>query len=730
MKQEHISEIKGVVIIAVSILIMASLISWTPQDIPFYSSQPNMPAKNFVGIFGAYLSGVLFFLFGISSFLIPLFLFYVGLNYFVRKNIQRPCDKIIGILLLIFSVCGILGIWLGSNKFNLTGFLGLLISNALISFTGTLGGLLILSVVGILSVVLITEVLIASVFVRIKDWWNLRILTQDKKPIFEKNLKMTGIKTKFVRPVRASVKIDSGFHFKKRPLQPVASRPEDVREEKQDKKPDYIFPPIDLFDIPPPIEQRKIEEDLKKNAQILEDTLKDFAVEVKVVQVDRGPVITLYQIQPASGVKVSRIVQLCDDIALNMKAESVRIVAPIPGKSTVGIELPNTQSTLVYLRDILESSEFKSTDAKLPLALGKDIAGKSVVSDLIDMPHLLIAGTTGSGKTVCINSLISSFIFRIHPRDLKFLLIDPKMVEMSMFNNLPHLLCPVLIDAKKTSIALMWLVQEMERRFKIFSNVGARDIEMYNSKISGKQLQSKNGLEYKRIPFIVVVIDELADLMMTVKDEVEAAIQRLTQLSRAVGIHLIVATQRPSVDVITGVIKANCPARISFQVSSKVDSRTVLDMNGAEKLLGKGDLLFLRPGTSKPIRAQGSLVNDEEVQRLVGFVKSQTQPSYEQTLLNSIRSDKHLFAGSVADDELYDDGLQIVLSTGTASVSVLQRKMRLSYQRAARLIDLMEERGIVGPYRGSKPREILVDIPAGQVEKKGKDENIVSENKG
>jgi S-DNA-T family DNA segregation ATPase FtsK/SpoIIIE len=655
------------------------------------------------------------------------------LNCFIGREIQRWIDKIIGIGLLIVSISGGTGIFFEdpATRFRLSGFFGISISNILVSLTGGIGAPIILISLGILSIVLITEVLIAGSFVKAKDWWRLRLLRQEFVLPAQKKIRITGVRSAPTLPFISTNK-QREFHFKSKPKQDRQSISvvEPVDKNIPSTSVDYSFPSIDLFNIPPPVEQRKIEEDLKKSAQVLEDTLKDFSVETKVVQVDRGPVITLYQIQPASGVKVSRIVQLSDDIALNMKAESVRIVAPIPGKSTVGVEVPNTQSTLVYLRDILESPEFKDTQGTLPLVLGKDIAGRPVVSDLTDMPHLLIAGTTGSGKTVAINSIISSLIFKIHPDNLKLLLVDPKMVEMAVYNNIPHLLCPVLTDAKKTSMALGWLVQEMEKRFRLFSHIGARDIRMYNEKINSNKTLSEVefSYEHKRMPFIVVVVDELADLMMVARDDVESAIQRLTQLSRAVGIHLVVATQRPSVDVITGVIKANCPARVSFQVSSKVDSRTVLDMNGAEKLLGKGDLLFLRPGTSKPIRAQGALVSDEEVQRLADFIKTQKQPLYDPELLNAIKIEKQSQGGSVADDELYDDALQIVLSTGMASASVLQRKMRLSYQRAARLIDLMEERGIVGPYRGSKPREILVDIE--HIKKRGEDENIGSENQG
>ena len=375
-----------------------------------------------------------------------------------------------------------------------------------------------------------------------------------------------------------------------------------------------------MLDVPPPPEERQIKEDLEGNARVLEDTLGDFGISARVTDIERGPIITRYELEPAPGVKLSRIITLSDDIALNMKAQSVRILAPIPGKDRVGIEVPNTQGSFVYLKEVFSSAEFQSNKAALALALGKDITGKPIVTDLDDIPHLLIAGTTGSGKTVCVNSLILSLIFRNSPTDLKFVMIDPKMVELMPFNGLPHLLCPVVTDSKKAYTALNWVVSEMEERYQLLAKVSARNIELYNEK-QEKEKQDK-------LPYIVVIVDEFADLMSVARDQTETAVQRLAQLSRAVGIHLILATQRPSVNVITGVIKANLPARISFKVASKVDSRTVLDMNGADKLLGKGDMLFLRPGESKPIRIQGALVGDKEIERVVSFIKSQAEPAY------------------------------------------------------------------------------------------------------
>ena len=460
---------------------------------------------------------------------------------------------------------------------------------------------------------------------------------------------------------------------------------------------DYNLPSLDLLTSPPPESERILYGDLESSARILEDTLQDFGIEAKVVNISKGPVITRYELQPAPGVKVNKITALSDDIALTMKATTVRIVAPIPGKSAVGIEVPNQSMSLVYIKEVLESSEYqkKAQFSKLAIALGKDISGKAVVAELGDMPHLLIAGTTGSGKTVCVNSLIMSMIYNATPDELKFIMVDPKMVELAIYNGLPHLLCPVVTDAKKAQGALSWAVNEMEQRYKILAKATARNIDAFNKKSDEK------------LPYIVIIIDELADIMLVSQQDVENAITRLAQLSRAVGIHIILATQRPSVDVVTGVIKANFPARISFKVASKVDSRTVLDMNGADKLLGKGDMLFLQPGREKPIRVQGTLLTDSEIEKVVSMVKQQREPFYDDEILEQQKKGVSGRAG-FDKDEFFDEAVKMVLETGQASVSMLQRRLRLGYTRAARLIDAMEEEGVVGSFRGSKPREILI----------------------
>jgi len=752
MRRESWDEIAGIVLFAIGAIVLLSLVSYTPDDLRIYTSLPHIPPHNFIRIFGALFSGMMFFLFGYASFVFPLFILAWSITKFLGKVPPKLILKVSStvILALVISALFFLGNWAETAKFERGGMLGHAISVFLMRYFGKIGAAVILVTLGILSVLISTEFLLTPYFVTLTEL--LRGSVTSFRELFAKR-RLSKLKErpswgrkKEVAPetrVEKEAKVLSkdkvwqtalnkvpeikiaptAVRPRERTAQPQESSLRTSRESpaKDSASWDFELPQLSLLDAPPPIEERKIKEDLEGNSRILEDTLRDFNIEAKVVRVERGPVVTLYELQPAPGVKINKISGLSDDIALVMKALSVRVVAPLPGRGTVGVEIPNTLTTVVYLKEILESREFQSTRAKLIIALGKDIAGNPLISDLQDMPHMLIAGATGSGKTVCVNTIIMSILFRSTPADVRFILIDPKMVELALFNGIPHLLCPVVTDAKKTSAALAWLVDEMEMRYRVFAHVGVRNIEAYNEKIdTGFKLseeefrdlsKNKNADAHrieldKHIPYIVVIIDELADLMLVASREIEEAITRLAQLSRAVGIHLILATQRPSVDVVTGVIKANFPARVSFQVASKVDSRTVLDMNGADKLLGKGDMLFLRPGTSKPIRAQGSLVSDEEIERAVEFLKQQRQPEYNAALLKE--AEKKLAGLSDVKDELYDEAVKVILDTGQASASILQRRLRLGYTRAARLVDMMEQEGIVGPPRGAKPREIFL----------------------
>ncbi|GHH96581.1 DNA translocase SpoIIIE [Neobacillus kokaensis] len=465
---------------------------------------------------------------------------------------------------------------------------------------------------------------------------------------------------------------------------------------------DYELPPFSLLKLPKKTDQTGEYELIHANAAKLERTFQSFGVKARVTQVHLGPAVTKYEVHPDVGVKVSKIVSLSDDLALALAAKDIRIEAPIPGKSAIGIEVPNSEIAMVSLREVLEATQHDKPEAKLLICLGRDITGEAVDAELNKMPHLLVAGATGSGKSVCINGIITSILMRAKPHEVKLMMIDPKMVELNVYNGIPHLLAPVVTDAKKASQALKKVVSEMERRYELFSYTGTRNIEGYNDHIRRHNLEEND--KQPLLPYIVVIVDELADLMMVASNDVEDSITRLAQMARAAGIHLIIATQRPSVDVITGVIKANIPSRIAFAVSSATDSRTILDMGGAEKLLGRGDMLFMPVGASKPVRVQGAFLSDQEVEDIVEFVISQQKAQYQDEM---IPDDIPEVTGAV-EDELYDEAVELIIEMQTASVSMLQRRFRIGYTRAARLIDEMEARGVVGPYEGSKPRAVLV----------------------
>ncbi|MBT2681414.1 DNA translocase FtsK [Bacillus sp. ISL-35] len=464
----------------------------------------------------------------------------------------------------------------------------------------------------------------------------------------------------------------------------------------------YELPPIDLLKLPNKTDQSGEYELIHANAAKLERTFHSFGVKARVTQVHLGPAVTKYEVHPDVGVKVSRIVSLNDDLALALAAKDIRIEAPIPGKSAIGIEVPNSEVAMVSLREVIESKQHNKPGSKLQIGLGRDITGEAVLAELNKMPHLLVAGATGSGKSVCINGIITSILMRAKPHEVKLMMIDPKMVELNVYNGVPHLLAPVVTDAKKASQALKKVVNEMERRYELFSHTGTRNIEGYNEYI--KRYNNEEEAKQPLLPFIVVIVDELADLMMVASSDVEDSITRLAQMARAAGIHLIIATQRPSVDVITGVIKANIPSRIAFAVSSMTDSRTILDMGGAEKLLGRGDMLFLPVGASKPVRVQGAFLSDDEVEEVVNYVIGQQKAQYQEEMIPEDVPENT----SEVEDDLYNDAVDLVVEMQTASVSMLQRRFRIGYSRAARLIDEMELRGIVGPYEGSKPRTVLV----------------------
>lgn len=719
------NEIQAIILFAIAIFILISFLTFDFYSLEQFTSKPASEAKNFAGICGACLGLVFFFIMGLSAYVIPILILSWALARFSGITPQKLYFKIFGTFFLIlassalFSICGGAD---NSFRFRLGGIIGLVFSDFLVKYLGRFGAILVIIVLFLLSVLLATEFLLipflAALGKRSKDLiLNLKDRSKTKREAAALTVKRSAFsstteeKLKILPgvnvPANVVIRRNSVVTKKSAPseaphLEPAAIKKEEPAADDRDvtlvQPREFNLPSLDLLDSPPPIEERKIKEDFEGNTKILEETLADFDIEAKVVAYNRGPVITRYELEPAPGVKIHRITSLSDNIALAMKAQSVRIVAPIPGKGTIGVEVPNSASTLVYLKEVLDSKEYKESKSKLKLALGKDIAGSPVIADLASMPHLLIAGATGSGKTVCINSLITSLLLNSTPEDVKFIMIDPKRVELAVFNDLPHLLSPVVTDHKKVASTLDWIVSEMDSRYELLAKSGVRNIDLYNAKY---------GQEGSSLPYIVLIIDELADLMMVAQAEVEGAITRLAQLSRAVGIHIILATQRPSVDVITGVIKANFPARISFKVASKVDSRTVLDMNGADKLLGRGDMLFVEPGASRPIRAQCSLISDEEIERITNFIKSQRTPEYVEDILEG--HSKPTFK-KLEKDDLYEEAVKMVLETRQASVSMLQRRLGLGYARAARMIDMMESEGIVGRLQGSKPRGILISL--------------------
>ncbi len=477
---------------------------------------------------------------------------------------------------------------------------------------------------------------------------------------------------------------------------------DEINKNKAKKKVVYKKPSIDLLTMPERANNAGVNEELKQKAKILDETLKNFGVDARVVQVTQGPAVTRYEVQPNVGVKVSKIVSLADDIALNLQAKSIRIEAPIPGKAAVGIEVENSVVNTVALKEIIQSKEFRNSKSKISFAVGKDIAGNPIVGNLKEMPHLLIAGATGSGKSVCINSIITSILYKASPDEVKLVLIDPKVVELGNYNGIPHLLIPVVTDPSKAAAALSWAVVEMTSRYKIFSEVGAKDLASFNQKMRAQKE------EESVLPQIVIIIDELADLMLVASKQVQETVQRIAQLGRAAGIHLIVATQRPSVDVITGVIKANIPARIAFAVSSGYDSKTILDAGGAEKLVGKGDMLYSPKGGVKPIRVQGTFVSEEDVNAVIDSIKEQVEENdYSQEVIDSINNGGSFEMDDDAD-ELLPEAIEFVVQAGQASVSMLQRRFRIGYNRSARIVDQMEERGIVGPQDGARPRKVLI----------------------
>ena len=733
-------EIWGVVLCLTALLITLSLISYSASDRSLNTPSGAVDTHNWGGFIGALLADLLLQSLGITAYLVPIFLCVAAIRMF-RANYQGiQLTKAVAYAVLLLSFGVILSVMIDTESARDAGGIigGFLNESVLVPLFGRLSAVLIACFTMLLSVMVLTQYSLLDLIGHTKkSFVDLRksfvpAINNRLKELKEKNDKRKGENTKKEKkdyvppPIVLKDEIKDELAIKK-PQKKPALPPEQFKLPEIGEG--YKLPPSELLD-PPEGEQFKIDkETLHANSLILQKKLEDFGVEGEVVAVRPGPVITMYEFKPAAGVKVRRIVMLADDLAMALRAVSVRILAPIPGESVVGIEIPNPRRETVYLREVIESDSYRSTESKITLALGKDIGGTPFASDLARMPHLLVAGATGTGKSVSINAMILSILFKSSPQDVKFIMVDPKMLELTVYEDIPHLLVPVVTDPKKAAAALFWAMDEMDRRYRLMRDKGARNIDNYNRTLEreagskksvidlmepetaedsaiGGNLSANAPLLHEKLPRIVIIIDELADLMMTVGRDIEEYITRLAQKARAAGIHLILATQRPSVDVITGLIKANFPARISFQVTSRVDSRTILDSMGGEKLLGNGDLLFLPPGTARIIRVHGAFVSDPEVRRVMKFIKQQGRPNYRPEVLEAKRETEAAAAADEEYDEMYDQAVAIVTETQQASISMIQRRLRVGYNRAARMIEQMERDGVVGPPDGAKPREV------------------------
>jgi len=756
----------GVVALAFTVFGLMALLSFSPGDPSFNKSVTGANVTNSVGMVGAYFSDALARVFGSGSFFFPVLTAFLGWTLIRGKNhLNWPLILSSGLLFLI-GLCSLLAI-----QFEVDPFFGSAVPVGGLVGHGLGGFLVVWLNAGGAVLTLITLLLIAFlVMTRIP----LNMLVEGAGKIFKALaavliLGVVGIKNILLKSLSAIQAVIKNFRTARKQIQEIKkaavapvivtrSRPEPVaKQEEKSKKAreekaefvvqdhfafmsssgEYQIPPLSLLADPPPgrdTQDDKAREEILASSAILEKKLLDFGIQGRVVQVLPGPVITLFEYEPAPGIKVSRIVSLADDLSLALRCVGLRILAPVPGKPVVGIEIPNRRRETIYFKDVMTSEVFQESVSKLTLVIGKDITGEPAVQDLATTPHLLMAGSTGSGKSVGLNAMICSILLNATPDEVKMIMIDPKMLELSVYDGIPHLISPVVTNPKKAAAALQWAVNEMESRYKMMAECGVRNIGGFNE--LAEKLQKKYELELKKrekaykgvkpedaeeededvmpeppakLPYIVVLIDELADLMMVASKGVEDSLTRLAQMARAAGIHLIVATQRPSVDVLTGIIKANFPARMSYKVTSRVDSRTILDAMGADKLLGKGDMLFLPPGTSKLHRLHGVMVSDEEIQRIVDFIKKQAKPHYQEDIFESVAQDeKNGGDGEEEYDEKYDEALAIVAKDRQASISYIQRRLRIGYNRAARIIETMEREGVVGPSDGVKPREVYV----------------------
>lgn len=709
-------EVRGILYSIFTFILGIALFSYHPGDpLVWGSGNKAREALNLFGTLGAHLAGGLFLFVGFASFWLVAVCLAAAVLSFQGRPLASPVKNIIAGLCLIVSFSAILALHF-PDALNYRGFqiiaggrVGLYLASMMVGVLNTFGAYILLLATFILSLMVCTRISFGWLFSQFFRYFS-RLM---------RHLRETFLKLR-ERRRKKKVRVKSVAREKKKPkrkvviVEPRKKPPQKPQQEAfpfMDRPGNFKLPSLDLLRDPPDDTDRSIQrESLEVNARLLEKKLGDFGVRGEVVEIQPGPVITMYELKPAPGVKISKVAGLSDDLALALRAPSVRIVAPLPGKAAIGIEIPNNSRDRVHLKEILSSEAYRDDRGKLSIALGKDITGSPVVTDLTKMPHLLVAGATGTGKSVSLNAMINSLLFKASPDMVKLLLIDPKRIELSNYQDIPHLLHPVVMEPKEATKALRWAVEEMERRYMLLSDRGVRNIEAYNRKIvkdtKESDRDSSQGMD-KPLPYIILIIDELADLMMTSSRDVEEAITRLAQMARAAGIHLIIATQRPSVDVLTGIIKANFPTRISFQVSSKVDSRTILDTIGAEHLLGEGDMLFLPPGVARITRIHGAYISEEEVKKVTSFLKTQMKPDYDESIRSKVAESEVEAAENLELDEKYDEAVELVAKTGQASISMLQRKLRVGYNRAARMIEAMEQEGIVGPSDGVRPREVF-----------------------
>ncbi|QBG47759.1 DNA translocase FtsK [Verrucomicrobia bacterium S94] len=771
-------EISGVLIALIGLMILLGILTYKPDQIAKFTNNPNW-SNNLIGIFGAKAAFFSFMYFGVAGLFIPFGIIWVGISALLWSA-RKIFPKLLWFILALFCLAGLADMneqfwmdWVEAHNIGTPGgLMGEVLAQRSVGFwIGYVGAGIVFFVLGFIAVVRMFDLQIVELCKLI--WEKIQTLKLEKpseEEVFEKK------PAKGVKP-KASPKPEAKPKRVRKPRkprpEPVAAEPAakasaesdiDIRalveehqkrvakvEEEKTSAPkpkaksragkekaaedrafsstleadthNYKLPPLSLLDPAVPQAKGMSASEVADTAQVLQNTLEEFGVEAKVTGVQQGPVVTCYEILPAPGVRVERIKNLADNIALKMHAESIRIQAPIPGKGVCGVEVPNTARASVFFRDMIESAEFQNGKSALPLVLGKDVSGETMVFDLAKMPHLLIAGATGAGKSVCMNSILTGLLMKHSPDDLRMILVDPKTVEFHQYNNLPHLVVPVITNAKKVALGLKWAIDEMERRFKWFRQAGVRDLPGFNARTVAKQEElfgeevvtdpdKKKADLPDKLPYIVIVIDELADLMAVAQAEIEAGIARLAAKSRAAGIHMILATQRPDVKVITGTIKANFPVRIAFKVSQKVDSRTILDRMGADSLLGKGDMLVLPPGSDKLIRSQGAFTSDAEIDNVTNFWKEQSQPEFITEIHEKIEKPTTDLPemDDGGDEEIIEQALEVIRQTKRASTSSLQRRLRIGYTRAARVMDQLEERGIIGPPDGAGPREILIDL--------------------